>query len=40
MTYSEVTLVKPGEPSGMKFHLFFRTGEKWAMLGPLRRAIN
>ncbi len=40
MTWYEVALVKPGEPSGMKFHLFYWTGEKWVMLGPLWRAIK
>lgn len=39
-TYYEVALVKPGEKSGMKFHLFYWTGDKWAMLGPLWRAIK
>ena len=40
MTYTEVPWVKPGEPSRMKCHLFFRTGGKWAVLGPLRRSIK
>jgi hypothetical protein len=39
-TYHEVVLAKPGAESGMKFHLFYWTGEKWAMLGPLWRAIK
>lgn len=39
-TYYEVVLAKPGEASGMKFHLFYWTGDKWAMLGPLWRAFK
>jgi len=40
MTFYEVELVKPGQPNGMKFHLFFWDGERWAMLGPVWRAIG
>jgi hypothetical protein len=39
-TYYEVVLAKPGTESGMKFHLFFWTGERWSMLGPLWRAFK
>jgi hypothetical protein len=39
-TYYEVVLAKPGKESGMKFHLFFWTGERWSMLGPLWRAFK
>ncbi|HZE99218.1 MAG TPA: hypothetical protein VE981_19595 [Planctomycetota bacterium] len=39
MTYYEVTNVKPGEKYGMKFHLFYWTGERWSMLGPIWRAL-
>jgi hypothetical protein len=39
-TYYEVVLAKPGDESGMKFHLFFWTGEGWSMLGPLWRAFR
>lgn len=39
-TYYEVVLAKPGAELGMKFHLFYWTGDRWAMLGPLWRAIK
>ena len=39
-TYHEVVLSKPGADAGMKFHLFYWTGDRWAMLGPLWRAIK
>jgi hypothetical protein len=40
MTYHEVVLAKPGAELGMKFHLFYWTGERWSMIGPLWRAIK
>jgi hypothetical protein len=40
MTYHEVVLAKPGADAGMKFHLFYWAGDRWAMLGPLWRAIK
>jgi hypothetical protein len=40
MTYHEVVLAKPGAQSGMKFHLFYWTGERWSTLGPLWRALK
>jgi len=39
-TYHEVVLSKPGAEAGMKFHLFYWAGDRWAMLGPLWRAIK
>jgi hypothetical protein len=38
--YHEVILAKPGEAAGMKFHLFYWTGERWSTLGPLWRALK
>ena len=40
MTYYEVVLAKPGADAGMKFHLFYWTGERWSCLGPLWRAVK
>lgn len=40
MTYYQVNLVKPGERAGMSFSLAYWTGEKWAILGALWRAIK
>lgn len=40
MTWHEVVLAKPGSDAGMKFHLFYWTGERWSTLGPLWRAIK
>jgi hypothetical protein len=40
MTYYEVVLAKPGADAGLKFHLFYWTGERWSCLGPLWRAIK
>ncbi|MBI3855072.1 MAG: hypothetical protein HY293_05215 [Planctomycetes bacterium] len=39
-TWYEVVLERPGAQSGTKFHLFYWTGERWATLGPLWRAIK
>jgi hypothetical protein len=39
-TYYEVVLAKPGADSGMKYHLFYWTGERWSCLGPLWRALK
>ena len=38
--YYEVVLAKPGADAGMKFHLFYWTGDRWSCLGPLWRAIK
>jgi hypothetical protein len=35
----EVVISKPGENSGVKFHLFFWDGMRWCMAGPIWRAI-
>jgi hypothetical protein len=40
LTFYEVELVKPGERLGMKYHLFFWDGQRWAMLGPIWRALR
>ncbi|MEW6264380.1 MAG: hypothetical protein AB1641_15020 [Thermodesulfobacteriota bacterium] len=40
LTFYEVSLVKPGERSGMKFHLFYWDGQGWAMVGPAWRVIK
>jgi hypothetical protein len=40
LTYYEVVLAKPGAEAGMKYHLFFWTGDGWSTLGPLWRAIK
>lgn len=40
VTFYEVELVKPGESSGMKFHLFFWDGTAWAMIGPAWRGFK
>lgn len=40
MTYYEVVLAKPGADAGLKFHLFYWTGDRWSCLGPLWRAIK
>lgn len=39
-TYYEVVLAKPGQPLGMKYHLFYWAGDRWAMLGPLWRVFK
>jgi hypothetical protein len=38
--YYEVEFVPPGSSSGVKYHLFYWDGEKWAMLGPIWRAMR
>lgn len=35
--FYEVEFVKPGEDTGMKYHLFFWDGASWRMLGPAWR---
>ena len=39
-TYYEVEFVKPGHSAGMKYHLFFRDGSAWCMLGPVWRRMK
>lgn len=39
-TFFEVELVRPGQESGMTYHLFFWDGERWAMLGPMWRTLR
>lgn len=40
MTYYEVVLARPGAELGMKFHLFYWAADRWAMIGPLWRALK
>lgn len=40
VTWYEVEVRKPGAESGIKFHLFYWTGERWSCLGPLWRAFK
>lgn len=37
LTFYEVEFLEPGKDAGMKYHLFFWDGERWAMLGPAWR---
>ncbi len=39
LTFYEVELLEPGKESGMKYHLFFWDGKKWASLGPAWRHL-
>lgn len=40
LTFYEVECLEPGKDAGMKYHLFFHDGERWAMLGPGWRALR
>ena len=40
LTFYEVEILEPGKDAGMKYHLFFHDGERWAMLGPAWRALK
>jgi hypothetical protein len=40
LTFYEVEFLEPGKDAGMKYHLFFHDGERWAMLGPAWRALK
>ncbi len=40
MTFYEVEMVEPGKDLGMKYHLFYWDGRRWAMLGPVWRALR
>jgi hypothetical protein len=40
MKFYEVEFVKPGEDTGMKYHMFFWDGAHWKMLGPVWRALK
>jgi hypothetical protein len=39
-TFYEVEFLEPGQEQGIKFHLFFWDGERWAMLGAAWRALR
>jgi len=40
MTYYEVVVAKPGAESGVTFHLFYWTGDRWSCLGPIWAAMK
>jgi hypothetical protein len=40
LTFYEVEFLEPGKDQGIKFHLFFWDGERWAMLGPAWRGLK
>jgi hypothetical protein len=40
LTFYEVEYVAPGEDAGLKFHLFYWTGEDWCMFGPAWRVLD
>ena len=40
VTFYEVEFLEPGKDAGMKFHLFFWDGERWAMLGAAWRVVD
>ncbi len=40
MKFYEAEMVKPGEDSGMKYHMFYWDGARWRMLGPAWRALR
>lgn len=40
VTFYEVEFLEPGKERGMKYHLFYWDGKRWAMLGPMWRALR
>ena len=40
MTFYEVEFVKPGETTGVKYHLFYWDGQQWSMMGPIWRVVT
>jgi hypothetical protein len=40
VTFYEVEYLQPGQPRGMKYHLFYWDGERWSMLGPAWRSVK
>jgi hypothetical protein len=40
VTFYEVEFLQPGQPRGIKYHLFYWDGERWAMLGPAWRSVR
>lgn len=40
VTFYEVQFNRPGEPKGIKSHLFFWDGKAWGMLGPVWRFVG
>ena len=40
LTFYEVEFLEPGKDLGMKFHLFYWDGERWAMLGAAWRVLK
>jgi hypothetical protein len=40
VTFYEVEFLQPGQPRGIKYHLFYWDGRRWAMLGPVWRSAR
>ena len=40
VTFYEAEFLEPGQPRGIKYHLFYWDGEQWSMLGPVWRVIQ
>lgn len=40
LTFCEVEFLEPGNKRGMKYHLFYWDGSRWAMLGPVWRVLK
>jgi len=40
LAFYEVEFLEPGKDAGMKFHLFYWDGDRWAMLGAAWRALK
>jgi hypothetical protein len=40
LTFYEVEFLEPGQPRGIKYHLFYWDGQRWTMLGPVWRAVQ
>ena len=40
VTFYEIEMLVPGEKHGMKYHLFYWSGDRWSMLGPAWRAAR
>jgi hypothetical protein len=40
LTFYEVEFLEPKQTRGIKYHLFYWDGQRWAMLGPVWRALE
>lgn len=40
VTFYEAEFLEPGQPRGIKYHLFYWDGQQWSMLGPVWRVIQ